>query len=52
MALERLCAKHGILMPKVSYDVRGKCAGLSLDGQNHISFNLYLFREKNCDLTH
>jgi SprT protein len=45
MALERLCAQHDIVMPKVTYNLRGKCAGVSYDAMCWIDFNLFLFRE-------
>lgn len=45
VVLERLCGQHDVVMPRVSYDLRGRCAGVSYDGQRHISFNLRLFRE-------
>lgn len=49
MVLERLCREHGIVMPRVSYDLRGRCAGVSYNDKNWINFNIFLFRENFTD---
>jgi SprT protein len=45
LALERLCKQYNIVMPRVTYGLRGKSAGVSYDHLNWIEFNLFLFRE-------
>jgi hypothetical protein len=45
-----LCEKHGIIKPRVTYNLRGTDAGQAFLEQNRIDLNLLLFRE-NCDFT-
>jgi SprT protein len=47
--VERLCQEHGITVPQVSFTLRGRCAGLSYTAQNHVNFNLVMFRENFFD---
>ena len=47
--VERLCGEHGIIVPQVSFTLRGRCAGVSLTGLNHVNFNLVMFRENFFD---
>jgi SprT protein len=47
--VERLCAKHGIVVPRVSFGLRSRCAGISYTGLNWVDFNLVMFRENFFD---
>lgn len=44
-----LCERHGIIRPRITYNLRGTDAGQAFLQQNRIDLNLLLFRE-NCDL--
>ena len=40
-----LCEKHGIIKPRITYNLRGTDAGQAFLEQNRIDLNLLLFRE-------
>jgi SprT protein len=45
MVLERLCKEHNIVMPTVTFDLRGSDAGEAFVPFNLINLNMTLFRE-------